>query len=154
MNRDELVELLFGEEPPVATRRVIEEADDDNPFIRHVRAVIGYGPRRYVVRREFAPGAGVGEAATTLVCQEIAYIGVDPDHRGRGWARDLMAGVAEEAAAHALTLYLTARADPVLGEDCPAFFEHFNFTSPELAPDDFYVLALTDEPWPHGRIMR
>lgn len=152
MNRDELVELLFGEEPHVKglERRVIEEADDDNPFIRHVRAVIGYGSRRYVVRREFAPGAGIGEAATTLVCQEIAYIGVDPEHRGRGWARNLMAGAAEEAAAHALTLYLTARADT---PECAAFFEHFDFVNPELAPDDFYVMPLTSEPWPHGRIM-
>lgn len=151
MNRDDLVELLFGEEPVAANRRLIEEADDDNPFIRHVRAVVGYGPRRYVVRREFAPGAGIGEAATTVVCLEINYIGVDPDHRGRGWARDLMAGVAEEAAGHALTLFLTARADTA---ECQAFFEHFDFTSPDLTPDDFWVLALTDEPWPHGRIMR
>jgi ribosomal protein S18 acetylase RimI-like enzyme len=157
VNRDELVGVLFGDQPDVlladevvTTRRIIEEADDDNPFIRHVRAVVGYGPRRYVVRREFAPGASIGEAATTLVCFEIAYIGVDPDHRGRGWARDLMAGVAEEAAKHELTLYLTARADT---PECRAFFEHFDFESPALTPDDFYVLALTDEPWPHGRIV-
>lgn len=151
MNRDDLTELLFSEEPVTMNRRVIEEADDDNPFIRHTRAVVGYTPRRYVVRREFAPGAGVGEAATTLVVSEIVYIGVDPEHRGRGWARDLMAGVAEEAAAHALTLYLTARADT---DECRAFYEHFDFVSPDLAPDDFFVLPLTKEPWPHGKIMR
>jgi GNAT superfamily N-acetyltransferase len=154
VNRDDLIELLFGEEPPRISgrnpyRQITEQ--DDATFFTHTRAVLGTRPERYVVRREFAPGAEIGEAATTIATTEIAFIGVDPEHRGKGYARNLLAGLTEEAMTHTMTLYVTARADT---PECQAFFEHFDFTSPDLTPDDFYVLALTDEPWPHGRIMR
>jgi GNAT superfamily N-acetyltransferase len=151
VNRDDLLQLLFGDEvPPVSTYRNIEENDDDNPFIVHTRAVIGLRARRYVVRREFAPGAGIGEAGTTISTSEIVWIGVDPDHRGKGHARNLLAGATEEATTHALTIFMTTHAP----YDCVPFFEHFGFTHPEHSPPDFMTFALTDEPWPDGRIMR
>jgi GNAT superfamily N-acetyltransferase len=151
LNRDDLLEVLFGDDvPPVSTFRNIEENDEDNRFVVHTRAVIGLRARRYVVRREFAPGAGIGEAATTISTSEIVWIGVDPDHRGKGHARNLLAGTTEEAMTHALTLYLTTHAP----YDCVPFFEHFEFEHPEHSPPGFMVLALTEEPWPDGRIIR
>lgn len=149
MNRDDLIELCLGDVEDPATYRQIEEPDDDNQFVVHTRAVIGTRPRRYVVRREFAPGAGIGEAATTLITTEIMWVCVDPDHRGKGYARDLIAGVAEEAASHKLMLYLTANASGFEG-----FMAHFGFVHPQFTPPGFVVFALTDEPWPPGRIMR
>jgi GNAT superfamily N-acetyltransferase len=150
VNRDDLLQALFGEDiPPVSTFRNIEENDDDNPFIVHTRAVIGLRAHRYVVRREFAPGAAIGEAATTIPTSEIVWIGVDPDHRGKGHARDLLAGATEEAMTHALTKFMTTHAPG----DCIPFFEHFGFVHAD-GPPGFMVYALTDEPWPEGRVIR
>ena len=148
MNRDDLIELCLGDAETPANYRQIEEPREDNEYATHVRAAIGTRPRRYVVRQDARPGAGIAESATTLVATEIMWVCVDPDHRGKGYARDLIAGVAEEAATHALTLYLTAHASGF-----EPFAEHFGFSHPEYSPPGFMVYALTDDPWPSGRIM-
>jgi GNAT superfamily N-acetyltransferase len=151
MNRDELLEACFGTAALAPPRKWLSltVADDDNPHLVHVRAVVGLDYRRVLLRHSFAPGAGVGEVGTMLPVAALAHLCVDPDHRGQGYARALVESALEEAASHRTIQHATLVSPP----DAVAFFERFGFEHPELAPDDFLARPLRDgDQWPPGSV--
>lgn len=164
MNRDELLELCFNrpvEELPSPSKwfaRLPDIGDDwtlDPAYQGHVLSLVGLGYRRILLRNSVAPGSGVISSATTITVAAIMCVCTDPDHRGQGYATELMNAVHTEAAAHALTSYAALFAGP---ENVP-FYERFGYAHPERSPEHFLVAPLTQDvesgepvPWPTGSV--
>jgi GNAT superfamily N-acetyltransferase len=154
VNRDELLELCFGRPvddlPRPEKYLVQQEFDDENPQIVHVRALVGIAYRSVLVRASSAPGAGIGVAATVVRVGAVMNVCTDPDHRGKGYATALLRSAHEEITSHRTLSFAALFADPALA----GFFERpeFGYQHPELAPERFYVAALTDEQWPSASV--
>lgn len=154
MNRDELLESIFGEDLAAPKKWFsLTESDEKDESIIHTRAVVGLDYRRVLVRNSRPPGPGVSVAMTTIPVAALLHVCTDPEYRRRGYARGLVLSAHEEASSHRSTPFAAVYA-PVAARP---FFESLGYFNPPDAPDGFLVCELGGRDpewaaWPAGTI--
>lgn len=153
MNRDELLELALGrptsELPNPSKWFDLTEQDEENEQVTHCRSVVGLGYRSVIVRHSRPTAVGASTAATTMRIAAVMNVATDPDHRGKGYATDLLRSAHADAASPLLAF---------AGLFCPAelasFFERLGYQHPAGTPDGFMACSLADrsETWPEGTV--